>query len=175
MRALPEIMARRPNLKVFIVGGHDVSYGRRPTEGSYHQRYLTEVSDRLDPKRIFFLGKVSYEAFLYLMQITRCHVYLTYPFVLSWSMLEAMSAGAVVVGSSTPPVLDIIEEGRTGLLVDFFDVSGLAERVCEVLANPEQFQTIRMQARQSIIERFDLNKVCLPAYQQLLERVVSKN
>lgn len=168
MRALPKIIARRPNLKVFIVGGDGVSYGKRPESGSYRMKYLLEVADQLDPKRVFFLGKVPYHVFVRLMQITRCHVYLTYPFVLSWSLLEAMSCGALIVGSRTSCVLDVIEEGNNGLLVDFFDVPGLADQVCEVLANPERYEAIRKNARQTILERFDLKTVCLPAYKKLL-------
>lgn len=173
MRALPEIMATRPNLKVFIVGGQDVSYGHRPPSGSYRERYLNEVVSRLDPSRVFFLGKVSYPVFLRLMQITRCHVYLTYPFVLSWSLLEAMSVEAVVVGSRTAPVLDVIEHGKNGLLVDFFDVAGLAKQVCDVLAYPERYSGIRQAARQTVLERFDLQDVSLPAYAELLKECYS--
>lgn len=169
MRALPEIMRRRPKLKVFIVGGDGVSYGCAPESGSYRERYLREVAGQLDPQRVFFLGKVQYKVFLQLMQITRCHVYLTYPFVLSWSMLEAMSAGALVVGSRTAPVMDAIKDGSNGLLVDFFDVAGLAERVCDVLANPGRYDGMRAAARQTVLERFDLESVCLPAYARLLE------
>lgn len=170
MRALPEIMARRPNVKVFIVGGDGVSYGGAPEGGSYRQRYLMEVVRRLDPHRVFFLGNVQYGVFLQLMQITRCHVYLTYPFVLSWSMLEAMSAGALVVGSRTAPVMDAIEDGKSGLLVDFFDMAGLADRVCDVLAHSERYDGMRAAARQTVLERFDLESVCLPAYARLLEK-----
>lgn len=173
MRALPEILARRPNAKVFIVGGDGVSYGRAPEGGSYRTRYLAEVADRLDPRRVLFLGRVDYQAFLRLMQISRCHVYLTYPFVLSWSMLEAMSCGALVVGSRTAPVADVIEDGANGLLVDFFDVGGLAERVSDVLAKPARYDAMRLAARQTVLERFDLRSVCLPAYARLLEECVA--
>lgn len=168
MRALPEIMRRRPKVKVFIVGGDGVSYGVRPEGESYRMRYLKEVAGGLDPNRVFFMGQVSYQVFLSLMQITRCHVYLTYPFVLSWSMLEAMSAGAMVVGSNTGPVSDVIESGRNGMLVDFFDANALATQVCEVLATPGRFDAMRLAARETVIRRFDLKTVCLPAYDQLL-------
>lgn len=168
MRALPEIMAKRPRVKVFIVGGEGVSYGATPQESSYRLRFLSEVADRLDPKRVFFMGKVPYHVFLRLMQITRCHVYLTYPFVLSWSMLEAMSSGALVVGSKTAPVADIIQHGDNGILVDFFDTEALAEQVCDVLSNPVHYEAMRIAGRQTIIDRFDLGSVCLPAYSRLL-------
>ena len=169
MRALPRIMAARPQAKVFIIGGDSVSYGRKPADGSYRDQFLKEVGHMLDPDRVFFLGKVSYRVFLRMMQISRCHVYLTYPFVLSWSLLEAMSCGALVVGSSTAPVLDAIEHESNGLLVDFFDGDALAAKVCEVLAHPERFDSMRRAARQSIIDRFDLHTVSLPAYTALLK------
>jgi len=168
MRALPEIMRRRPNAKIFIVGGSGVSYGCAPESGSYREKYLKEVAGELDPQRVFFLGNVQYEVFLQLMQITRCHVYLTYPFVLSWSMLEAMSAGALVIGSRTTPVMDVIEDESNGLLVDFFDVEGLADRVCSVLGGSSRYDGMRVAARRTVLERFDLESVCLPAYNRLL-------
>ena len=169
MRALPDILTRRPRAKVFIVGGEDVSYGARPESGSYRQRYLDEVARRLDPSRVFFMGRVSYNILLRLLQITRCHVYLTYPFVLSWSMLEAMSAGALVVGSRTPPVEEVIIHEKNGLLVDFFDVSGLANTVCSVLADPDAYAGLRLKGRQTIVEHYDLQRISLPAQIRLLE------
>jgi len=169
MRALPRIMKIRPKVKVFIVGGDGVSYGAAPAEGNYRTRYLKEVAAGLDPARVFFMGQVSYEVFRRLMQITRCHVYLTYPFALSWSMLEAMSCGALLIGSDTGPVKDVIKPGRNGLLVDFFDVEGLAEQACEVLAHPQRFEMMRRVARETIVRRFDLQTVCLPAYERLLQ------
>lgn len=169
MRALPHIMRARPHAKVFIVGSDGVSYGAAPAGESYRNQYLNEVAAQLDPSRVFFMGPVSYEVFKKLMQITRCHVYLTYPFVLSWSMLEAMSCQALVVGSNTGPVSDVIEHGRNGLLVDFFDAPKLAEQVCEVLAQPEDFDLLRQAARETVLERFDLRSVTLPAYEQLFQ------
>ncbi len=169
MRALPRIMAARPQAKVFIIGGDGVSYGSKPAAGSYRDQFLKEVGHLLDPDRVFFLGKVPYRTFLRLMQVSRCHVYLTYPFVLSWSLLEAMSCGAMVVGSATTPVLDAIKHESNGLLVDFFDTDGLAAQTIEVLAHPERFEPMRRAARQSIIDRFDLHTVSLPAYTELLK------
>ncbi|WP_462381130.1 glycosyltransferase [Pseudomonas sp. Marseille-QA0892] len=169
MRALPAIMAQRPNVKVFIVGGDGVSYGSAPENGSYRSRYLAEVAAGLDPSRVFFLGKVPHTVFISLMQITRCHVYLTYPFVLGWSVLEAMSCGALVVGSRTAPVEEVIEDGKNGLLVDFFDIVGLSERVCNALEAPEAYEAMRARARETVITRFDLQRVSLPAYARLLD------
>ncbi|GAA5233046.1 glycosyltransferase [Verticiella sediminum] len=173
MRALPHILAARPNARVFIVGGDGVSYGARPSDGSYRQRYLAEVSRHIDPARVHFMGLVSRQAFLALMQITRCHVYLTYPFVLSWSLLEAMSAGATVVASDTPPVRDALRHGENGLLVPFFEPGTLAETVCEVLADPAGHAHLGRAARASIVRDYDLKRVVLPAYERLLAEMAA--
>lgn len=134
MRALPAILKERPNVKVFIVGGDGVSYGKKPDNGTWRNHFLQEVAHGLDPNRVFFMGKVPHHVFVRLMQITRCHVYLTYPFVLSWSLLEAMACGATVVASNTAPVRDVIEHGKTGWLVDFFDTKTLAQQAVQILA-----------------------------------------
>ncbi|AHK78911.1 glycosyl transferase family 1 [Ectothiorhodospira haloalkaliphila] len=169
MRALPGILARRPKAKVFIVGGDGVSYGSPPASGNYRQIYLDEVAAELDPKRIFFMGRINYSVYRRLLQISRCHVYLTYPFVLSWSMLEAMSCGTLVVGSRTPPVEEVIKHNENGLLVDFFDVPALTNTVVEALAHPLAMSHCRTAARQTILERFDLQQHCLPQLLDLLE------
>jgi len=163
MRALPEVMAARPNARVVIVGGDDVSYGTKPPEGkSWKSIFLDEVKDRLDLSRVHFVGKVPYPLFLDLMRVTRVHAYLTYPFVLSWSMLEAMSAGALIVGSRTPPVEELIEDGVNGRLIDFFDVKAWSAALIEALAEPRRFMPMREAARRTIIERYDLKSKCLP-------------
>lgn len=170
MRALPAILKARPNLQVFIVGGDDAGYGAKGEDGTWREKYLIEVAHLLDPARVHFLGRVPRTVFLRLMQITRCHVYLTYPFVLSWSLLEAMSAGAVVVGSDTQPVREVIEHGTNGLLVDFFKPAEIARTVCAVLADPQQFRGIGQQARATIQQRYDLKTVTLQAYEKILTR-----
>lgn len=118
--------------------------------------------------RVHFVGQVPHALFVRLMQVSAAHVYLTYPFVLSWSMLEAMSAGALVVGSRTPPVEEVIEDGRNGVLRDFFDADGIADAVVAALLEPERFKPLREAARQTIITRFDLRRVCLPAWLDLV-------
>lgn len=165
MRALPAILAARPDARVVIVGGDGVSYGARPPEGTtWKERFLGEVQDRLPADRVHFAGQIPYPAFVSLMQVSRLHVYATYPFVLSWSMLEAMSAGALVLGSATPPVTEMIEHGRNGLLYDFFDIEGLARQAIEALAEPGRFTAMRGEARRTIVERYDLATVTLPAW-----------
>lgn len=163
MRALPAIMAERPEAEVVIVGGDDVSYGRPAPEGKrWKDIYLDEVKDRLDLSRVHFMGKVPYPVFVSMMQVSRVHAYLTYPFVLSWSMLEAMSAGCLVIGSRTAPVQELVEDGVNGRLVDFFDPEGWAKLVSRALAKPERFADLRRAARETILKGYDLHSVCLP-------------
>lgn len=173
MRALPEILRRRPNARVLIVGGDEVSYGAAAPAGkTWKQIFLDEASERLDLARVSFLGRIPYASYLKVLQVSRCHVYLTYPFVLGWSCIEAMSAGCLVVGSRTPPVEEVIEHGKNGLLVDFFDVAGLAETVADALAQPGHYVPLRGAAREAAIARYDLKSICLPQQIQLIERLV---
>jgi glycosyltransferase involved in cell wall biosynthesis len=172
MRALPEIQRLRPNAMVVIVGGNEVSYGARAPAGkTWKQIFLDEVRDRIDIERVRFVGKLPYPAYLKLIQLSACHVYLTYPFVLSWSCLEAMSVGGLVVASDTQPVREVIEHGRNGLLVDFHDVSALARTVAQALENRESMAPLRAQARKDTIDRYDLRTVCLPRQLELVKRV----
>ncbi len=170
MRALPDVLTRRKNAVAIIVGGSGVSYGTRPPgEKSWKQIFLDEVADKLDLSRVHFVGNLAYEQFVSLMQISRVHAYLTYPFVLSWSMLEAMSAGALVVGSRTPPVEEVIEDGINGRLVDFFDVKAWSDTLVDCLADPDRFRRLRDAARQTIVERYDLRSRCLPDMVRFVE------
>ncbi|MCA0203488.1 MAG: glycosyltransferase [Proteobacteria bacterium] len=163
MRALPEVLRARPRAQVVIIGGDEVSYGARPGGGrSWKDIFLDEVKDRLDLSRVHFTGKVPYATFVGLMQCTRVHCYLTVPFVLSWSMLEAMSAGALVVGSRTAPVEELIEDGVNGRLVDFFDTGAMAATLIDCLARPADFAPLRRAARAHIVENYDLTRICLP-------------
>jgi glycosyltransferase involved in cell wall biosynthesis len=107
------------------------------------------------------------------LQVSAAHVYLTYPFVLSWSMLEAMSAGALVIGSRTAPVEEVITHGRNGILCDFFDVDGVADAVVDALANPGRYQALRQAGRRTIVERYDAASVCVPAWLTLLDRCLA--
>jgi glycosyltransferase involved in cell wall biosynthesis len=176
MRSLPKILAARPNARVLIVGGDEVSYGPKLPKGqSYRQKMLAELAGTLDTNRIFFLGKIPHSGFLKVLQISRVHVYLTYPFVLSWSMLEAMSAGCLVVGSRTPPVEEVIHHGGNGLLVDFFSPEQIADRVIEALDDHKSFASLRSNARQTIVDRYDLRSICLPAHLRLLNMMVTRD
>ena len=171
MRALPAITTSRPHAHVIIVGGNDVSYGRRLPEGTYREKYLAEIEGRFDASRVHFVGKLPYKTFLHVLQVSTAHIYLTYPFVLSWSMMEAMAAGALVIGSRTPPVGEVITHGENGLLVDFFSPRDIAEAIQRVCEDPARMQLQRQRARQTIIDLYDLNTVCLPKQRALIEHL----
>jgi glycosyltransferase involved in cell wall biosynthesis len=172
MRALPEILKARPNAQAVIVGGDGVSYGPHPPAGTtWKKKFLAEVRDRLPMERVHFTGKVPYADFIALMQLSRAHLYLTYPFVLSWSMLEAMSAGAPLIASRTPPVEEVVEDGRTGLLVDFFDREALAARAIEVLANPARYKGLGEAGRAHIVARYDLETVWRPRWRAFVRHL----
>jgi glycosyltransferase involved in cell wall biosynthesis len=171
MRAAERILARHPSSHIVIVGGTEVSYGQRLPEGqSYKEMALKEVS--IDATRLHFVGRIEYDVFKRLLQASSAHVYLTYPFVLSWSMLEAMSSGCLVIGSQTPPVEEVIRHGQNGLLVDFFDPEAIAATVLDALDKPHMYKQIRQSARRTVIDRYDLNGVCLPRQKALIQSMM---
>ncbi|MFI4941002.1 MAG: glycosyltransferase [Burkholderiales bacterium] len=169
MRSLPAVLAQRPNAQVLVVGGDDVSYGPKPAGGkSFRTQLLEELGTAIDLKRVHFLGKVPYSSFVKILQVSTVHVYLTYPFVLSWSMLEAMSAGCLIVGSRTQPVEEVIRDGENGWLVDIFSPEEIAGRVVDAFANRDAYSAIRQNARRTIVENYDLRTICLPAQLRLV-------
>jgi glycosyltransferase involved in cell wall biosynthesis len=174
MRALPTILAARPKAHAILVGANGVSYGRAAPEGqTWKDIFLGEVKDRLDTSRVHFVGQVPHSTFVNVLQVSAAHVYLTYPFVLSWSMLEAMAAGCLVVASDTPPVTEVIRDGENGLLFPFFDTDALSRRVIEALAEPKRFRQVRERARADIVERYDLRTRCLPRQLALIKELMS--
>ena len=172
MRSLPILLAARPNAQVLIVGKEDVSYGAQPPKGkSWKTIYCEEVLPQLTPlqrERIHFLGTIDYPRFINLLQVSRVHVYLTYPFVLSWSLLEAMSVGCSIVASDTQPLHEAIKHDETGRLVDFFDHNLLADSVIRLLDDEDTRLRLGKAARIFAIENYDLVKHCLPKQLQWL-------
>lgn len=147
MRTLPALLAAHPTCQVMIVGGDSVSYGSKPKHATgWKEALLQEVS--IDPNRVHFLGKIPYDRYRLLLQISAAHVYLTYPFVLSWSLLEAMATGCLVIGSDTPPVREVIQHGVNGLLVPFFDQARLVRTLQHALSHPMDYQALRNAAWQ---------------------------
>ena len=174
MRALPDLLKRRPAARVLILGGDEMSYGRKPDNApNWREKMMKEVGADLDMSRVHFLGKVPYLTFLQILQVSTAHVYLTVPFVLSWSTLEAMAAGCLIVGSRTPPVQEVMQDGVNGLLVDFLSPTAIANRIIEALENQDQFKKLREQARQTVIDRFDLRTVCMPQHLALINTLAA--
>ena len=170
MRALPELLRKRPNARILLVGADDVSYGARPNVAKYGAAkwkdvFANEVRPLIsdaDWQRVHFLGHVPYQYFIPLLQLSTVHIYLTYPFVLSWSLLEAMSVGCAIVASDTQPLHEAIKHNDTGKLVSFFDPAALAQSVCELLDQPEERARLGANARTFAQKHYDLQTVCLP-------------
>lgn len=158
MRALPAVLSGHPKAQVVIVGGDGRSYGSLPKDAAHWREYmLREVGPDLgaDRARVHFLGKVPYDEYKKVLQVSAAHVYLTYPFVLSWSLLEAMASGCRIVASDTAPVREVIRDGESGELVDFFDPAALSRKLLAALADPAGGDALRRNARQ-VAQRYSL-------------------
>ena len=175
IRALPELQQQRPNAHVVIVGGDEVSYGASAgPQTTWRERLLREVGDRIELSQVHFAGRLAYDSYLALLQVSRVHLYLTYPFVLSWSLLEAMSAGCAVVASDTGPVQEVISDGDNGRLFPFFDGRRLVELVAELLDDPPQRTRLGTAARETIIDRYDFQARILPRYRSIIHELISQ-
>lgn len=171
MKAISILQKRRKDTHFVIVGDDRVAYGRQLPDGqSYKEKVLNDYD--FDLSRLHFTGNIPYNDLITVFQASDIHIYLTIPFVLSWSMLEAMSAGCLVVASDTQPVTEIITDNENGLLVDFFNSEELADSVEKVLKNPDQYTEIRKNARKHIVEHYDYKKL-LPQHIELINNLVS--
>jgi glycosyltransferase involved in cell wall biosynthesis len=134
MRALVRVLAARRDVRAVLVGGDEVSYGMPPLQGgTWRARMLAELGEKIDRTRVHFPGKIDYRHFLALLQRSDAHVYLTYPFVASWSLREALAVGAPLIGSDTPPVREFVRDRCNGLLTPCLDHAQLAERILELI------------------------------------------
>ena len=178
MRALPKLLKARPNAQVVLLGGDEVSYGSKPPAGkTWKQIYIDEVRDQIsdeDWARVHYLGRVPYDTFLAMMQVSRLHIYLTYPFVLSWSLLEAMSAEATILASDTAPVLEAIRDDETGMLTDFFDGDALVEKANALLEDPDKRARLGKAAREFVLKTYDLKTHCLPTQLEWVAKLTAK-
>ena len=173
IRAIPHLQRLVPDAKLVMVGNTSgISYGAVCPEGEWKDVFLEEIEGDYDPSRVHFTGVVPYEEFIPLLQLSQAHVYLTYPFVLSWSLLEAMSCGCAVVGSDSAPVREVIEHRHNGLLVNFFRPDQLAESIAELLENRSLAEELGIAARRTIVNRFQL-KSCVEQQLALMHLVAS--
>jgi glycosyltransferase involved in cell wall biosynthesis len=174
MRALPQLLRRRKRAQVLIAGGDGVSYGAPPPPRStFREMMLQELGAKLDLERVHFLGMIDHSDYLNLLQVSSAHVYLTYPFVLSWSFIEAMACGCLIIASGTPPVLDVLTDGKNGVTVDFFAYRQLANRIEAALDQPGSMQAMRKAARATAVGQFDLKSLMLPRWNKLFEDLLN--
>ncbi|MBU6268889.1 MAG: glycosyltransferase [Sphingomonadales bacterium] len=173
MKTLPALLAARPHATVVIVGGVDVSYSPLPKDGhaNWRESLAAQVDLGADAARVHHVGKLPYADYLSLLGVSSAHIYMTFPFVLSWSCLEAMAAGCLMVASDTAPVREVIQHGANGLLFPFHDGDALVRTVSEALDDAERGARLRQAARATVVERYDLRD-CLRQQLQLVERLL---
>jgi glycosyltransferase involved in cell wall biosynthesis len=158
-----------PDVRVVLIGGEDVSYGKRPPGGmSWRNLFLHQEGPPLH--NAAFLGRVPYPMFLDLLNIAKVHTYLTVPFVLSWSAMEAMALETLVVASATHPVREVITDGRTGLLCDY-----TAQAVCDKVRaglemNTKKREKIGHLARRTIEQNYNFNTMYFHAISEQIHR-----
>ncbi|MBL0320029.1 MAG: glycosyltransferase family 4 protein [Alphaproteobacteria bacterium] len=169
VKALEILQKRRPNAHIIMVGADGVSYGKKP-EGNKTYRQIYFEKANLDFEKLHVLGSLPYPDYLKVIQLSTAHIYLTFPFVLSWSMLESMAAGCALVASRTSPVLEVIEDGVNGLLADFFSPEDVADKVCAILEHKDRMQSMRLMARKTVEDFYDLNTL-LPLHIQLIREL----
>lgn len=147
MRAVPHLLRARKDIRVVMVGADGISYGAPPKMGTWRATMLAELGDAIDPGRVVFPGRIEYRTYVAMLQRSDAHVYLTYPFVASWSLREALATGCFVVGSDTPPVQEFVAHEENGLLVSFFDPKGLADTILRGIEDASLARRLRENAR----------------------------
>ncbi len=175
MRALPELLAARPDAEVVLIGTDSAKGygGALPSGETWKGRMLKEVGGRLDMDRVHFVGALPHADMIAAMSISWAHVYYTYPFILSWSLTEAMACECLILGSDTGPVRDAIIDGENGVLNDFFDVPALTGAMIDACERPEAFEEMRRAARVTALKMFDRETVGVPAWMALIEEVLA--
>lgn len=171
MEAVEKLLVKRPNAH-FLIGGLDMTfYGDYLQSGTYKEMMLKKL--KLDMNRVHFVGELSFMDYLKLLQISSAHVYSTVPFVLSWSILEAMSVGCCIVASDTAPVQEVIQDNYNGLLFDFYNVNQLVEKIEYALDNKVTMQEIRKNARKTVLDKYDIQKL-YPLHLEYMQSVLNR-
>lgn len=171
IKAVEVLMKQRPDLEVIVIGGEATGYGKAAPKGTSHKEMAMEGLN-FDSSRLHFLGKVPYPYYLDVLAASSLHIYLTVPFVLSWSLIEAMASGCCIISSDTEPVKEVIQHDQNGLLCDFFDHEQLVKLSNELLDDPERNAELRQQARKTIENSYAL-KDLLPLHLEFLEAIVT--
>jgi glycosyltransferase involved in cell wall biosynthesis len=157
MRALPAFLDACPEAEVIVVGAAALrGYGQDSPNGQdWRSWMLTELGEKLDQRRVHFVGRIPHVDLIDAFSVSRAHVYYTYPFVLSWSLAEAMAAECTIIASDTAPVRDAITSGIEGLLLPFFDVPALSQALVRVVREPAAFEGMGQRARARALTDFD--------------------
>jgi glycosyltransferase involved in cell wall biosynthesis len=158
LEAFSLLQARRPRAHAIVLGDDNVYYGRPREDGLNWRAAAVAALPALDTSRVHFLGKVPLERYRQVLQLSNAHVYLTVPFVLSWSLIEAMATGCTIVGSDTAPVREVLAHERTGLLADFHDPSAIAGAIERALQERQLAASLGANARRHAIETFALDR-----------------
>lgn len=175
IRSVPAILKARPNARIVVIGGDDVSYGKAPDDGRTWRATMNGEVPLDTPEyadRVFFCGRLPYRDYLKLLQISSAHIYLTIPFVLSWSCLEAMAAGCAMVASDTAPVREVISDGINGRLVPLHDPDAIAAAAATMLSDRMTAQRLGFSARSTVVNGYDLRD-CLARQLALVDRVMA--
>jgi glycosyltransferase involved in cell wall biosynthesis len=169
MKVAKRVCDRRRDV-LFLVAGEDrVCYGGdQAVTGSKTFKEWVLSQDQYDLSRFLFLGLIPASQLVQLFNIVNLHIYLTVPFVLSWSLMDALACGATILASATAPVQEMVRHGENGLLADFFDIEGMAAIVEHVLDHPEVYAHFREAGVAMIRERYSLD-LCLPQMLALYE------
>ena len=175
LRAIPKILEKRPDAHILVIGSELKGKLGEPVPDNATDvaAIISEFGDRIDPNRVHFLGRLEHAEFLNVLRLSCVHVYLSAPFILSWSFLEAMSCGCAVVASANPPVTEIVAGADCGLEVDIFDPTAVADATIELLADKQGMQARAVAARQIIVDRYDLHTICLPQQLALIDRLMA--
>jgi glycosyltransferase involved in cell wall biosynthesis len=169
MRSLPDLLEIDPHLRVVVIGGKGNSYsGPAPGGKSWFEHFKSQIPRPVDWSRVHFVGNLPYDQFVRVLQTSSAHIYMTYPFVLSWSSIESMALECRMIASDTAPVREVIQDGVNGRLFPFFDGKALVERVRETLADKEKSTAMAREARRIAVEKYDYETVCLPQWRDFL-------
>ena len=175
-RMLPELLVLRPNAQVLIGGADTLRYSMAPGVGAnWRLIFWSEIAKYLTPEqiaRVHFVGTLPVKQYIHFLQLSSVHIYLSYPLVVSSSLLEAMSCGCAIVAADTAPVRDMIENGENGVLVDFFDAHTLADKTAFILKSQSTREQLGLNALKYIRQNYDMHKICLPKLIKWTERLV---